>query len=307
MLDVLLGFWTMTALVLVGWLLARLETVPISAVEVLTTLAFRVATPLLLFTVVARAPLEQVLSPLVPIAAVTALTVGLLAVALTRRPAGDRGVGEAVVVANAAGYVNSTFLGIPIAVFVLGDAVWATPVILAQVLFLQPLALAVLDSNAGVRPSGPVARVWQVVGNPLTLASLSGVLVSGLGWDLPPVVAEPVGLLGDMAVPTILLAYGMSLRWGPRPFSGGDARELWTVVALKVLLMPLLALLAARGLGLEQDEVLAAVVGASLPTAQNVFMLSTVYRTRQDLARDAVFASTLLTVPVVLFVVALLG
>ena len=50
--------------------------------------------------------------------------------------------------------------------------------------------------------------------NPLTIGTLIGLLLSITGWTLPPIVADPVELIGAMAVPGMLLAYGIALRLG---------------------------------------------------------------------------------------------
>ena len=43
-------------------------------------------------------------------------------------------------------YVNAGNLGLPIAAYVLGDAALIAPMLLMQLLVLQPVALAVLDT-----------------------------------------------------------------------------------------------------------------------------------------------------------------
>jgi len=53
--------------------------------------------------------------------------------------------------------------------------------------------------------------------------------------------------------------------------------------------------------------VLGAVVMASLPTAQNVFILAVAYRRGENLARDSVFATTFLAMPAMLLVVTWMG
>ena len=52
---------------------------------------------------------------------------------------------------------------------------------------------------------------------------------------------------------------------------------------------------------------LPAVVMAALPTAQNVYVLSVAYNSGERLARDGVFLTTVLSLPVMLVVMALLG
>ena len=88
----------------------------------------------------------------------------------------------------------------------------------------------------------------------------------------------------------------------------GNLAELGLVVLLKLGLMPsVAAVVAGPVLGLSGQEVLAAVVMSSLPTAQNVFILAVAYGRGEDIARDSVLATTVLAMPAMLVVVALMG
>lgn len=50
-------------------------------------------------------------------------------------------------------YVNAGNLGLPIATYVLGDAALVAPVLLLQLLLLQPVAMAVLDHSTAPEAS----------------------------------------------------------------------------------------------------------------------------------------------------------
>ena len=210
--------------------------------------------------------------------------------------------------ALSASYVNAGNLGLPVAAYVLGDAALVAPTLLLQLLVLQPLALAVLDADVrGTRPS--VSEVLlRPFTNPLTIGTLVGLLLSITGWRLPPLVADPVELIGAMAVPGMLLAYGISLRLGPG--FGGDVPpgELALTSALKLVVQPLVAYAVAhQALGLSGHALLAVVVCASLPTAQNIFVHATRYDRSSTLARDTILVTTTGAVPVIMLVVWALG
>ena len=104
------------------------------------------------------------------------------------------------------------------------------------------------------------------------------------------------------------LAFGISLRLSPVPRGRDNLAELGAVVLLKLGLMPAVAgLVAGPLMGLPGPEVLAVVVMSTLPTAQNVFVLAVAYGRGEDIARDSVFATTVLAAPAMVLVVALLG
>src|SRR5207247_8918864 len=96
--------------------------------------------------------------------------------------------------------------------------------------------------------------------------------------ELPLVVAAPIALLGNMAVPSMLVAFGISLRRGPRPATGRTAEHVWSIVALKILVMPAIALVVGLALGLRGQALFAVVVTAALPAAQNIITYAVHYR-----------------------------
>ena len=218
-----------------------------------------------------------------------------------------RGVTHSVMGGMTVSYVNSNNLGLPIAIYVLGDPQWAAPVILMQLLLLQPAWLAALDASG----SGTVSLkrlLRSPFTNPLTIGSLAGLVVAVTGITLPEMVRAPVELIGGLAIPGMLLAFGISLRLSPVPRGKANLAELGVIVLLKLGLMPLVAgLVAGPVLGLGPTEVLAAIVMSALPTAQNVFVLAVAYDRGESLARDGVFATTLLAMPAMLLIVALVG
>jgi predicted permease len=144
--------------------------------------------------------------------------------------------------------------------------------------------------------------------NPLTVGTLIGLVLSVTGWRLPEVVAAPVELIGAMAVPGVLLAYGISLRLGPG-FGGGVPRgELALTSVLKLAVQPVVAWAVAHHLlGISGAPLLAVVVCSSLPTAQNIFVHATRYDRATTLARDTILVTTIGAVPVIALVVLLLG
>ena len=71
------------------------------------------------------------------------------------------------------------------------------------------------------------------------------------------------------------------------------------------MVQPLAAYAVGRyALGLDTTQLLAVTVLAALPTAQNVFVIASRYERSTLLARDAIFVSTLASVPVVVLITA---
>jgi malonate transporter len=300
------GFATIGILIALGVLLAHLKVIDANGQRTLSTLAFFVASPALLITVLESSDIGQVFSgALVATAAAVVVTAAVfVAVAVVRREP----LGPAVIGTLCSSYVNAGNLGLPIAAYVLGDPALVAPVILMQLLLLQPLALVLLDVDASATRLSWRAIVMRPLKNPITIGSFIGLMLAVTGASLPRAVHDPLELVGGMAVPSMLLAYGVSLRLGPLPGRGVSAARLGFVVGLKMVVQPVAAYLVGRFvLGLDIPALLAVTVLSALPTAQNVFVIASRYERAQLLARDAIFVSTFASVPVVMIITALIA
>jgi malonate transporter len=304
--GVVTGFTTIAVVIAVGALLAQLRIVDLAAQVILSRIAFFVASPALMVITLGDADVHRVLSTNLAATAAGVLVAAGTYVALARL-VWSRDLGETTIGALSASYVNAGNLGIPVASYVLGDAAYIAPTLLLQLLVLQPIALAVLDGDA--RGRFTVGRaLLGALRNPLTVGSLLGVVLALTGWTLPGPVADPLALIAHMAVPSMLLAYGIALRLGPGLGRAGSVGELATTTVLKLVVQPLVAwLVAALVLGVDGHALLAIVVASALPTAQNIFVHATRYHRATVLARDTILLTTLGAVPVILLLAAVLG
>lgn len=310
--GVVAGFVTIVSIIGLGVLLAQLKILDVSAQLMLTRLTFYVAGPALMITVLGGTDVSRLFTANL-LASIGGVALSATSYVCLARLRWRRSAGDTVIGAFASCYVNAGNLGLPIAAYVLRDASQVVPMLITQLVLLQPLGLAVLDviSRSGT-PAPPrgrwLLRLGQPAGNPLLIGSLIGLLLSVLHVELPAPVHDPLALVGGMAVPAALLAYGVSLRTGPLPGAGEPPAQIAVIVALKLVVQPLAAYLLARYvLGLHSVELLAVTVVAALPTAQNVFTFAVRYGQAEVLARDAIFVTTLASVPVLLLIAGLLG
>ena len=299
MSGVLGGFAALAAVIAVGYLVGRTGLLGAEAPGMLSRLSFFVATPALLFLTLGDADTHTVLSFALVGTAGSAVVAALLYAGLAwwrwRLPAAQLTTG-----ALASSYVNAGNLGVPVAVYILGDASYVAPVLLFQVLVMAPVGLAVL---AGSRAEGG-APSWrsllvQPLRTPVVIGCALGLLLAASGWHPPSLLLEPVELIAALAVPAALLAYGMTLHGAPRPAAGALAGQVWLAVALKTVAMPAIAYALGRwAAGLDGVALLAVTVTSALPTAQNVFVYASAYDRGTLLARDVILLSTVLSVPV---------
>ncbi len=302
--GILTGFAIIAVVIAAGYLTGRLRLGGDGAQHALNRIAFFVASPALLFTVVADADLAELFhAPLLVQGAAAVVAAGLFVVANAVRL--RLSASEATVGAVSAGYVNANNIGLPVAVYVLDDPGAVVPLLLLQLLVFAPLTLLLLDAQTSGRLSVRLV-LTQPVRNPIILGSVAGAVVSALGWRVPAPVLAPLEILGGAAIPMMLMAFGMSLH-GSRPLRRGSSRAAAAVATvIKAVVMPAVAFALARyAFRLDDDEVLAAVVLAGLPTAQNVFNYASRFHRGEVLSRDTILVTTILS-PVVLFAAALL-
>ncbi|GAA4488821.1 AEC family transporter [Rhodococcus olei] len=308
MSGVFAGFTVIFVVIAIGYALGRSRVLGEHGEFVLSRLVFFVATPALLFDSLAKADLSVIFSPTLAVAAATAFALGIVYFTIARTGM-RRPVPESTIGALAASYVNSANLGIPIAVFVLGDASFVAPLLLFQIVVYSPIALTMLDLTTGRQGASWVDTVTTPLKNPIVLAGVAGLAVSASGWAPPSALTEPFRIVGGASVPGALLAFGISL-YGVRVLQPGVAprREIALASVLKIVAQPVLAYLMGRfALGLDGHELFAVVVVAALPTAQNVFVYASRYQRGMILARDTALVTTLASIPSIGLVAALLA
>ena len=303
-MQLLIGFTTILVVIACGTALAHTGVLDSRSQRTLGEIAFFVASPALMVVTISQVEVAGAATNLAASAGSLALCFVLYALVARWRWRLDSG--SVLIGSLSASYVNAGNLGLAIAAYVVGDITVVVPTLLVQMLAVQPVALMVLDRITG-RGSGPGAVLRRLTTNPLTVASVLGVLLAVTGWELPAPISAPLELLAGAAIPMMLLSYGAALRLSPRIGRAGHNREVVLVSVLKLLVMPVTAWLLGVALDLHDTVLLGVVITASLPTAQNIFLHATRYRVGEDVARESILVTTLASLPVALIVALLLG
>ena len=291
MLDILRVTFPFFALVLCGFLAARLRLLPLEAIPGLNTFVLYFALPCLLYRFGATTPIAQLLdAPAIAVYLVCALTMVafVMAASLNRRIRWN----DAAFGALVAAFPNTGFMGVPLLVALLGVTA-AGPAILTILVDLVVttslcIALSRLDgaSPQGARDAAKNA-LKAAVANPMPWAIVLGGLASA--WQLTPVapVMRTLGLLADAASPVALFTIGAVLaraQMQARPPAVSARQPLplrdWVpVAAVKLVLHPALvlgvgSLATALGAPLDPFALTVMVLVAALPSASNVSVLA---------------------------------
>lgn len=136
--------------------------------------------------------------------------------------------------------------------------------------------------------------------NPLIVACVLGMVLNVLPWKMPVIVLDVFKQLGQMALPTGLLAVGAGLNLAA--LRGLHAPFFWSLV-LKLLAVPLLAWGITLTLGLDTISSSILIVFAALPTAPSAYILARQLGGNAELMAGMITGQTLLaliTLPLVL-------
>ena len=304
--GILLGYASVTVVIVIGYIARRTGFLDGGAESVLNRVTVYIATPALYFALLARTDSAVMFSPyaLATVAAVFAgLVLAAIPLVLTRR---RRPVSEIAMLTSMAVNPNSGNIGIPIAIAVLGTSTYLAPVIVLQVAVLSPALMMLCTRNARGRSKG--RALLAAFANPVVISSLAGVAVSFFGVQVPEAVLVPVDLLGNASIPLMLLAFGASLR-GARPFADlrGHAVDAWRTIILKVLVLPAVAFGAGIALGVSGVPLLALVIIAALPIAQNIYAVAHTFGVLPAMVRSTIAISTVASLPAALIAAALLS
>jgi malonate transporter len=265
------------ALILCGFLAARLRLLPENAVPALNTFVLYFALPCLLFGFCARTPFgELVNAPVFFAYLVTGLALyGVFAIAV--RALAHESLRDAAFAALGASWSNWGYMGFALLPPILGHAALA-PLIaagMADLLVLVSLALALSalqdhhGADFGVALAGVLARIAK---NPMIWGVIAGSVLSGAQLALWQPADQLVRLLGEAAVPVALFTIGVSLY---RPGTRVARTDVLVIAGAKLLAHPYLAALVAVYIfRLPELEMRTLALAAALPTAGTVFLFA---------------------------------
>lgn len=271
--------------------------------ERLNAFAYYVALPALILSATYDQPLSSVVSGrlVVGVAVVLLTTAGIAAVVHRRvRPAALRSV--AIVQSY---HTNLGYLGVPVVAIAFGELTTAkASVVLGVASLVQIVLTVVLLSTMNDAEASVVGELGGVLANPAILAVVVGLSASVVGVALPDLAATGLDRLGDLALPSALLVVGASLTLEADDIAFGT---VGSVVGLKMVVMPLVALATFVLLGAATTTLQAGVAMFAMPTAVSTYVFAAELGGDRQLASLNVVATTVASVGSLLVILQLLG
>lgn len=203
-----------------------------------------------------------------------------------------------------ASYSNLVLVGLPIMVAAFGDQATLPlfALISVQSLLMFPLVSLIAQRSAG-RPSGLRVSIRDLLENPILLGLGIGFAFQLLDWQLPGLLNNAVSLIGQAGLPCALVVLGASLR--EYRVSRPDSRA-WTMIGLKLLLQPVLVwVLVFVVLEVEPLWAAVAVMAAGMPTGINAYVLAEQHQAGIETVSTSIVVTTLLTIAVQAFYLAI--
>jgi malonate transporter and related proteins len=294
-MTVLAAVLPVFAVILAGYVFARLRGMGEDAVAILNAYVVWVALPALLFDFVAEADWATLARPRFILVFTVAM---LVTFAVRLMIPGGRPLTRRSIDALAASYPNAAYLGIPLIGALLGPTGTAAAVIASLLTVSALFALTVTLVEIDLAPSASLSRrvggvVVAVLKNPLVAAPIAGALWAATGLAMPVAPQTFLKLLAQTASPVALVTIGIFLA---QPRASTGVGELGWSVALKLLVQPLAVLAMLWVLPLPRPWAAAALLLAALPTGTGPFMVAQLYAQEVTLTARTILVTTLLSV-----------
>ncbi len=258
-------------------------------IEFITRLAMTLSVPALIFTALMKTEVDPTALTAVSLAALAAYGVVTVASFLVLKLARL----EQRTYLNPLIFGNTGNLGLPLALFAFGDEGLGYAVVVFAVMAVGSFTFGLWLVSGG-------GSLVKVVKEPIVGATLLGALFLWQGWQTPLFLTNTLELLGQLAIPMMLLTLGVAMA---RLHPSAVTRAAWLSV-LKLILCVAAAWSVGLWFGLTGVAFGVLVVQIATPVAVTSYLLAEKYGADADAVAGLVVVSTLLSVVSLPFVLA---
>lgn len=199
-------------------------------------------------------------------------------------------------------FMNNGNYGTPVVLLVFGTAGLDTAVVL---MVLQQLIMSTIGmyyaAKGGSEVGGFKMVMARVIRMPVAYGALLGAILQLMRISIPKEVMTGVELVGNAAIPTIMIILGMQLAL--ISFKHIEYRKISYSLLLKLMVSPVIALGFTFILPMDDMTKQIMILVAAMPTAANTTLMAVQFNTRPEIVSSATFISTMLsivTLPVLL-------
>ena len=260
-------------------------------IQFVTNISMTLALPCLVFTALMNAQVEPAaLTQLSVAAAVAYLLVTIATFGLLRSASLEMRTYLAPTI-----FGNTGNIGLPLALFAFGPEGLSLAVVVFAVMSVYAFTAGVWIVSGG----GSLIRVVQ---EPIVAATILGALFLWQGWATPSFLTNALELLGQMAIPLMLITLGVAVA---RLSPGRLGRAVWLSIAKAAICIGI-AWAVGRWFGLPPVAFAVLVLQVATPVAVTSYLMAEKYGADSDAVAGLVFVSTLLSVGLIPVLLALL-
>ncbi|MCO4848274.1 MAG: AEC family transporter [Yoonia sp.] len=250
-------------------------------VEFVTRLAMTLSVPCLIFVALMTADIDPQALGALSLASFTAYgLVSIIFLSIVKLRKLDTSTYLAPLV-----FGNTGNLGLPLAMFAFGEEGLSYAVVVFAV-------MAILSFTIGVWVVAGGGSLIRVIREPVVAATFLGALFLWQGWQTPTFLTNALQLIGQMAIPIMLITLGVAIA---RLETRDMGRAVW-LSAIKVVVCAGAAWIAARWFGLAPIPSAVLIVQVATPVAVTSYLLAEKYGHDAQPVAGLVVASTLLSV-----------
>ncbi len=250
-------------------------------VEFVTRLAMTLSVPCLIFTSLMQTEIDPAALATLSLAALAAYGAVTLASYLLIQ---FTGLGHRTYLAPVI-FGNTGNLGLPLALFAFGQTGLGYAVVVFAIMAILSFTFGVWLVSGGGSP-------LKALKEPIVAATLLGALFMWQGWETPKPITNTLELIGQMAIPIMLITLGVAVA---RLKPGRMGRAVWLSLA-KVVICIGAAWIVGRWMALPPVAFAVLVMQVSTPVAVTSYMLAEKYGADSDAVAGLVVVSTVLSV-----------
>lgn len=193
-------------------------------------------------------------------------------------------------------FANTGNLGLPLCLFAFGQYGFNIAIlcVVSAMLLHYTAGILILDSGRN--------HLREIFRLPLIYATVAGIIINSVGFDIPVVIERPVALLGDITIPAMLFSLGYKL-------SEMKISRLWLSFffgSARIFLGVILGVVFVNMFGLKGVEAKVVILECAMPPAVFNFVLAEKYGRDSETVASIIVAGTAVSLLVLPFVISYL-
>ncbi len=198
--------------------------------------------------------------------------------------------------------MNTGNFGVPLILFAFGEKGLPYAIIIL-ILFTFPLGtLAVFIASKGEKNIKD--SLIEIIRVPLFYSILLAVFFKFFNISLPKLIMKPITMMGDAAIPCLLLLLGMQLANTNLKL---NFKPIGANLVVRLIISPIIAFLLCKLLGITGMPSKILIIQTSTPSAIIPLLYAINYNTRPDIVAGCIFFSTLFSALTLTILMTILG